>query len=65
MKVCSARSGTCLWNCGRSVNSRQTVFELKLAVIGSLLHRTVQNEVVALLAFALRHMQILSGFFLQ
>jgi len=53
MKVCSAQHGSCLWNAGRSANGRQTVSELKLAtVIGSLLHRALQNEAVALLVFA-------------
>lgn len=50
MKVCSARSGPCLWSCGGCVGGHQTVFELELAVIGTVT-QNIADEAVALSGF--------------
>lgn len=52
LKVCSARSGTGLWNNGCSLNGLRSCFDLSWLQLTLLLHGTLQNETVTLLVFA-------------
>lgn len=52
LKVCSAHSGTGLWNSGCSLSGLRPCFSLSWLLLAVLLHGTLQNEAVALLVFA-------------